>query len=72
MADWSPSSLPNDPGFFATVGTTTLVQLTGTALDFYPSLLGSLQYAVVCSRLDIYTTLNIQGSIMSDPSELHL
>jgi hypothetical protein len=72
MADFSPSVLPMDPSFLATVDTVTLVPLTGTSLEAYIVLLGSLQYAAVFSRTSISTAFSIFGAAESDPSELHL
>jgi hypothetical protein len=52
-----------DPGFLAAISKQTHVPLTGTDRDIYPSMLGSLQYAAVCTRLDIISTaLSILGS----------
>jgi hypothetical protein len=42
MMDYSPSALPMDPLFLATVGEVTLVPLVGTPRDVYLSLLGSI------------------------------
>jgi hypothetical protein len=72
MTDCSPSALPMDPSFLATVGKATLVPLASRARDVYPILLGSLQYSAVCSRRDISTSLSILCSAHVDPSELHL
>jgi hypothetical protein len=41
--------------------------LTGVAKDVYPSLLGSLQYAAVCTRPDVTTALSILGSAHAFP-----
>jgi hypothetical protein len=43
MTDCSPSAMPMDPSFLATVGHATPIPLVGLARDVYPSLLGSLQ-----------------------------
>jgi hypothetical protein len=58
MVDCKPSCLPMDHGFLAAISKQTHVPLTGTDMDIYPSLLGSLQYAAVCTRPDISTTLS--------------
>jgi hypothetical protein len=50
MTDSKPSSLPMHPGFLAGLAHMTSPPLTGVAKDVYPSLLGSLQYAAVCTR----------------------
>jgi hypothetical protein len=42
MTDYKPSCLPMDLSFFAAMSTQTHVPLTGTELDIYPSLIGSL------------------------------
>ena len=49
MTDSKPSSLPMDPGFLAGLAHMTSPSLTGVAKDVYPSLLGSLHYAAVCT-----------------------
>jgi hypothetical protein len=63
MVDCKPSCLPMDPGFLPTISKQTHVPLTGTDRDIYPSLLGSLKYAAVCTRPDISTALSILGSV---------
>jgi hypothetical protein len=50
MVDCKPSCLPMDHGFLAAISKQIHVPLTGTDRDIYPSLLGSLQYAAVCTR----------------------
>jgi hypothetical protein len=46
--------------------------LTGVAKDVYPSLMGSLQYAAVCTRPDISTALSILGSAQASPTDAHM
>jgi hypothetical protein len=48
------------------------VPLTGTDRGIYPSLLGSLQYAAVCTRPDISITLSILGSAQANPTVAHM
>jgi hypothetical protein len=72
MVDCKPSCLPMDPGFLAAISKQTLVPLTGTDRDIYPSLLGSLQYAAVCTRPDISTALSILGSAQANPTVAHM
>jgi hypothetical protein len=55
MTKCKPSCPPMDPCFLAAMSKGTLVPLTGTKLELYPSLLGSLEYAAVSIRLDILT-----------------
>jgi hypothetical protein len=43
MVDCKPSCPPMDPGFLAAIPKQTHVPLTGTDLEIYPSLLGSLR-----------------------------
>jgi hypothetical protein len=72
MVDCKPSCLPIDPGFLDAISMQTLVPLTGTDRDVYPNLLGSLQYAAVCTRPDISTALSILGSTQANPSVAHM
>jgi hypothetical protein len=72
MVECKPSCLPMDPGFLAAISKQTHVPLTGTDRDIYPSLLGSLQYAVVCTIPDISTALSILGSAHANPSVAHM
>jgi hypothetical protein len=72
MTDSKPSSLPMDPGFLAGLAHMTLPPLTGVAKDVYPSLMGSLQYAAVCTRPDVSTALSILGSIQAPPKDVHM
>jgi hypothetical protein len=72
MVECKPSCLPMDPGFLAAMSRETPVPRTGTDRDIYPSLLGSLQYAVVYTRPDISTTLSIRGSAQANPSVAHM
>jgi hypothetical protein len=67
MTDATPSSLPMDPGFLAGLAHMTSPPLTGVAKDVYPSLMGSLQYAAVCTRPDVSTALSILGSAQASP-----
>jgi hypothetical protein len=61
MTNCKPSCLPMDHGFMAAISKHPLVPLTGAQRDMYPSLLGSLQYAAVCTRPGISTALSILG-----------
>jgi hypothetical protein len=61
MTDAKPSSLPMDPGILAGLAHMTSPPLTGVAKDVYPNLVGSLQYAPVCTRPDVSTALSILG-----------
>jgi hypothetical protein len=72
MVDNKPSCLPMDPGFLAPISKQTAVPLTGTDRDVYPSMLGSLQYAAVCTRPDISTALSIMGSAHANPTVAHM
>jgi hypothetical protein len=42
------------------------------AKEVYPSLMGSLQYATVCTRPDVSTALSILGSAQASPTEANL
>jgi hypothetical protein len=72
MTDSKPSSLPMDPGFLAGLAHTTSPPLTGVAKDVYPSLLGSLQYAAVCTRPGVSTALRILSSPQASPTDAHM
>jgi hypothetical protein len=61
ITDYKPSSLPMDPGFL--VGLAHMTSPPLVAKDVYPSLLGSLQYAAVC------TALSIIGSTQTSPTD---
>jgi hypothetical protein len=71
MSDCAPYLLPMDSGFLSSIASSTLTPLTCPARDVYPSLLGSLKYAAICSRLDISTALSILGSAQANPSVQH-
>jgi hypothetical protein len=72
MVDCKPSCIPMDPGFLVAISKQTHVPLTGTDRDIYPSLLGSLRYAAVCTRPDISTALSILGSAQANPRVAHM
>jgi hypothetical protein len=72
MPDSKPSSLPMDPGFLAGLAHMASPPLTGVAKDVYPSLMGSLQYAAVCTRPTASTALSILGSAQASPTDTHL
>jgi hypothetical protein len=72
MTDSKPSSLPMDPGFLAGLAHMTSPSLTGVAKDVYPSLMGSLHYAAVCTCPDVSTALSILGSAQASPTDAHL
>jgi hypothetical protein len=61
-----------DHGFLAGLAHMTSPPLTGVAKDVYPSLLGSLMYAAVCTRPDISTALSILGSAKASPTDAHM
>jgi hypothetical protein len=71
MTDCKPSSLPMDPGFLSGLAHMTSPPLTGVAKDVYLNLLGSLQYAAVCTRPDVTTALSILGSAHASPTQAH-
>jgi hypothetical protein len=70
MTDYKPSSLPMDPGFMSGLAHMDSPPLTGVAKDVFPSLLGNLYYAAVCTRPDVTTALSILGSIVSNTFSL--
>jgi hypothetical protein len=72
MTDSKPSSLPMDPGFLAGLAHMTSPPLTGVAKNVYPSLVGSLQHAAVCTRPDVSTALSILGSAETSPTDAHM
>jgi hypothetical protein len=72
MTDCKPSPLLMDPGFLSYLAHMTSPPLTGVFKDVYPSLLGSLVYAAVCTRPDVSTSLSILGSAQASPTEAHL
>jgi hypothetical protein len=72
MTGSKPSSLPMDPGFLAGLAHLNSPSLTGVAKDVYPNLLGSLQYAAVCTRPDVSKALSILGSAQASPTDAHL
>jgi hypothetical protein len=71
MTDSKPSSLPMDPSFLAGLAHIISTPLTGVAKDVYPSLLGSLHYAAVCTRPDVSTALGILGSSQESSTDAH-
>jgi hypothetical protein len=72
MSNCKPSSLPMEPGFLSGLAHIDSPLLTGLAKDVYPSLLGSLQYAAVCTRPEVSTTLSILGYAQANLTEAHL
>jgi hypothetical protein len=72
MTDAKPSSLPMDPGFLAGLAHMTLPPLAGVDKDVYPSLMGSLHCAAVCTRPNVSTALSILGSAKASPTDAHL
>jgi hypothetical protein len=72
MTDCKPSSPPTNPGFLSSLAHMDSPPLTRVSKDVYPNLLGSLQYAGVCTRPDVSTALNILGSAQAHPTEAHL
>jgi hypothetical protein len=71
MAGCRPSSLTMDPGFLSGLAHIASPPLTGVAKEVYPNLLGSFQYAAVCTRPDVITALSILGSAQANPTEDH-
>jgi hypothetical protein len=67
ISDYKPSSIPMTPG-----SCPASPLLIWTAKDVYASLLGSLQHAIVCIRLDVSTTRRILGSAQASLTEAHL
>jgi bifunctional pyridoxal-dependent enzyme with beta-cystathionase and maltose regulon repressor activities len=61
-----------DHGFLAAISKEIHEPLTGTNLAIYPSLLGSLKYAAVCTCPDISTAFNILGSAQANPTVSHM
>jgi hypothetical protein len=72
MSDCKPSSLPMELGFLSGLAHMDSPLLTRVANDVYPSLLGSLQCAAVCTRPDVSATLNILGYAQANTTEAHL
>jgi hypothetical protein len=72
MTDSKPSSFPVDPGLLAGLAHMTSSPLTDVAKDVYPSLMGSLHYAAVCTRPDVSTALSILGSAQASPTDAHM
>jgi hypothetical protein len=52
-----PSTLPMDPGFLSGLVHMASIPLTGVAKEVYQSLLGSLQYAAVCTCPNVTTVV---------------
>jgi hypothetical protein len=71
MIDCSPSTLPMDHDFLSGIAATPLTPFTGHARDIYSSLLGSLQYAAICTRPYIANALSILGSVQAHPTAKH-
>jgi uncharacterized protein YqfB (UPF0267 family) len=61
-----------DPIFVSGLARMDLPLLTCVAKDIYPNLLDSLQYAAVCTRPDVSTTLSILCCTHANPTEVHL
>jgi hypothetical protein len=61
-----------DPGFLSSLAHMASPPLTGVAKDVYPSLLGSLQFAAVFTRLDVTTALSVLGFAHANLTEAHL
>jgi hypothetical protein len=72
MTDCKPSPLCMDPGFVSGLARMDSPLLSCVAKDIYPSLLGSFQYAAVCTRPYVSTTLSILGSAQAHPTEVRL
>jgi hypothetical protein len=73
MSDCKPPPLPTmDPGFLSGLARMVSSPLTGMAKDAYPMLIGTLQYAAVCTRPNVYTALSFPGSAHAHPKEAHL
>jgi hypothetical protein len=71
MTDSRPSSLRMDPGFLSGLAHMTSTPLSGMAKDVHPILLGSLQYAEICTRPDDTAALSSLGSAVANPIEAH-
>jgi hypothetical protein len=69
MSPCKPSPLLMDPGLLSGLARMDCPPLTGVAKDVYHSLLGSLQYVAICTRLDVSTALSILGSTQAHPTE---
>jgi hypothetical protein len=72
MTDSKPSSLPMDPGFLGGLPHMASTPLTGVAKEVYPSLLGGLQFAALCTRPDVSTALSILSSAQAPPTDSQL
>jgi hypothetical protein len=72
MVDCKPSCMPLDPSFLDAISKQTPVPLTGTDPEIYPSLLGCLHYAGICTRPEISTALSILGSAHANSTVAHL
>jgi hypothetical protein len=60
-----------DLGFVSGLARQDSPLLTRVAKDVYPSLLGSHQYAAVCTRPDVSTSLSILGYASANHTEGH-
>jgi hypothetical protein len=56
------------PGLLSGLAHMASPPLTGVSKDIYASLLGSLQYAAVCTRPYVSTALSILGSAHAHPT----
>jgi hypothetical protein len=72
MTDRKPSSMPMDPGFLSGLAHMDSSILIGVSKDVYPSLLGSLRHAVVCTRPDVSSALDILEFAQAHPTVAHL
>jgi hypothetical protein len=61
MTYCKPSTLPINPSFLSCLAHMESPPLTGVSKDLYPNLLGSLQYAIACTRHEVSTALSIIG-----------
>jgi hypothetical protein len=72
MTECKPSSLPMDPGFLCGLARMGSSPPARVAKDTYPNLIGIMQYAAVCTRLDVSTPLSILGVAQAQPNPVHL
>jgi hypothetical protein len=72
MTYCKPSSLPMEPCFLSCLAHMISPILIGVAKDVYPSLMGNMEYAVVCTRPDVSTAFSILGCAQSNPTEAHI
>jgi hypothetical protein len=72
MTDFKPLSLTMNPGVLSGLAHMDSLLLTWVSKDGYPILLGSPQYAAVCTRPDVSTAFGILGPAQAHPTVAHL